>query len=493
MAIQTQTETYRGYKKKKELTSQTAVECRFGSEVETVLSVHCAAALTGAEAGSGEARYFGKAHFSIVYEDAEKKVCRAEKGVEFTATCKDEEVVPAYAARAQVAVENVAVRREGASVFVTALLGADIALYGDESFEYLAGGDLVLKREPVVTITAHLCGGAQEVEDEFETELLGDILQHAETACVTDVVCETGSVRVEGEVNLCVLALKGESALVSFERLVPFAIEIPCEAAAFGCHAEANVNVLAANIRATADEERGKCTLTAEFTLSAECCVYEDVAVDGVTDAFSCVCDTKPAFHECEFTGAGEISRVTERVSGRAALSSPIDFSDVLQAVTLQRAEANIASEGGTKKVEGVAMATLLVLGADGSHRGVEMSLPFSVPMSAENCTADVLVCGMSARQRQEGEIDAEATLKITLRGKRTVKTKLVSSVQEGEKFAENDCAVSVYIPRAGDGLWELAKSLKKPPEEVEAANPDIVFPVKEGQRVVIYRKKSFA
>ena len=318
MAMQTQLETYRGYKKKKEISSQTAVECRFGSEVETVLSVHCAAALTGAEAGSGEARYFGKAHFSIVYEDAEKKVCRAEKGVEFTATCKDEEIVPAFSARAVVAVENVAVRREGASVFVTALLGADISFYGDESFEYLAGGDLVLKREPVVIVTAHLCGGAQEVEDEFETELLGDILQHAETACVTDVVCETGSVRIEGEINLCVLALKGESALVSFERLVPFTVEIPCEAAAFGCRAEAGVNVLNVNIRAEADEARGKCAVSAEFTLSAECCVYEDLAVDGATDAFSCENEVKLAFHACEFTAAGEMSRVVERVSGRA-------------------------------------------------------------------------------------------------------------------------------------------------------------------------------
>ncbi len=493
MAMQTQLETYRGYKKKKQISSQTAVECRFGSEVETVLSVHCAAALTGAEAGSGEARYFGKAHFSIVYEDAEKKVCRAEKGVEFTATCKDEEIVPAFSARAVVAVENVAVRREGASVFVTALLGADISLYGDESFEYLSGGDLVLKREPIVTVTAHLCGGAQEVEDEFETELLGDILQHAETACVTDIVCETGLVRIEGEVNLGVLALKGESALVSFERLVPFTVEIPCEAAAYGCRAEANVNVLSANLRAEAEEERGKCTLAAEFTLSAECCVYEDVAVDGATDAFSCENEVKLAFRECEFTGAGEVSRVTERVSGRAALSSPVDFSDVLQAVTLQRAEANISSDGGGKKVEGVAMATLLVLGADGAHRGVEMSLPFSIPVNAENCTADVLVCGMSARQKQEGEIDAEATLKITLRERRTVRSKLVCAAEEGEKLPANDSAVSVYIPRAGDGLWELSKSLKKPPEEVEAANPDIVFPVKEGQRVVIYRKKSLA
>lgn len=185
------------------------------------------------------------------------------------------------------------------------------------------------------------------------------------------------------------------------------------------------------------------------------------------------------------------MSRVTERISGRCALSSPVDFSDVFQAVTLQRAEANLVKSENGAHVEGVAMATLLVLGTDGTHRGIEMSLPFSVPVQAENCSVNVLVCGMSARQRQEGEIDAEATLKITLCEKRMLSCKFVSNVEEGAELPVNDCAVSVYIPRAGDGLWELAKSLNKSPEEVSASNPDIEFPVREGQRVIVFRRKT--
>ena len=97
----------------------------------------------------------------------------------------------------------------------------------------------------------------------------------------------------------------------------------------------------------------------------------------------------------------------------------------------------------------------------------------------------------MSARQKQEGEIDAEATLKICLREERESVCRIVSGAAEGAAVPVNDSAISVYIPRAGDGLWELAKSLKKPPEEVAANNPDIEFPVKEGQRVIVYRKKT--
>lgn len=488
--MKTETQIFRGFGKRKELNAQTAVECRFGQEVETVLSIHCSAVLTGADAGNGEVRYFGKAHFSIVYEDAEKRICRAEKGVEFSATEKDDFVFPALTARAQVACENISVRREGASVYATALLGCDISLYGEQNFEYLSGGDLIVRREPVKVITAHLVSGAAETGDEFETEFLGDILQHAETVNIGAIVCETGALIVEGEINLCVLALKG-SSLISFERLVPFRFDLPCEAATYGASAEARVSVMSASIRADADETKGRCNLTAEFALSAEGCVYEEVEVDAVTDAFSAKNATSLTFATANSSGVGEIIRLVERISGKCALSGPIDFSDQLQAVTLQRAEANLTVTENGKSVEGVAMSALLVQGADGSHRGIELSLPFCVPVEANDAMISVLVLGMSARQRQEGEIEAEATLKITVQERRKISARLVKNAEEGELLPISDSAISVYVPRAGDGLWELAKSLKKSPEEVSASNPDIEFPVREGQRVIVYRRKT--
>lgn len=73
----------------------------------------------------------------------------------------------------------------------------------------------------------------------------------------------------------------------------------------------------------------------------------------------------------------------------------------------------------------------------------------------------------------------------------RAVHAEFLVGAEEGEPVVESDSAISVYIPRAGDGLWELSKQLNKSPEEVAENNPDIEFPVKEGQRVIIYRKKS--
>ena len=487
--MKTQTETFRGYGKLFEMTAQTAVECRF-PEVETALSVQACARLAGAEAGNGEVRYYGRVHFSIVYEDAERRVCRAEKGVEFTAVAKDERVFPAASARVRLAVENVSVRREGASTFLTALLGADISLFGEQSFPYLAGGELVCRREPVRVLTAHLVSGVAEAEDDFEVGAMGDILQHSETVHLTALACDAGSVAVEGEVFVGILAMKGED-LVSFERLVPFRIEIPSDASHAGCRAEADVSVADVQIRADSDEEKGKCSLAVVLTLRAEACLYEEVAVDAVTDAFSRENKVALAFSDLVCEGAGETVRLTERVSGRAALSASIDFSDTLQAVTLQRAEANLVRTESGMRAEGVALATLLVRGSDGSRRGIEMSLPFSVAVQAERASVSVLACGMSARQREEGSIDAEVTLKFALTERVKLSARFVASAEAGEAVRESDSAISVYVPRAGDGLWELSKRLNKSPEEVTASNPDLEFPIREGQRVIIYRKKS--
>ncbi len=492
MAMNLQKETFSGLNQVGALTAQTAVECRFGGEVTLVLAAHAVATLSGVEAGNGEVRYFGKVLFSVVYEDAEKHVCRAEKGVEFSSKMVSEEVYPALTARGKIVLDNLSVRREGASVYFTALLGAEVNLFGEQKFEYVTDGDFICRRERVGLVCAHLCGGEAEAEDEFETEFIGDILFHSETVNVTSVVCETGFVRAEGEINLGILALRGENALVSFERLIPFRAEIPCEQSSFGASAEVQVCVSNAIVRAEADEERGKCNISVQLALSVEGCLYEEIMLDGVTDAFS-------RHHELTLTainqtcmGAGEIVRVTERVSGKAALSSPVDFSDTLQAVTLQRAEADLAKEGETTRVEGVIMASLLVLGADGCHRGIEMSLPFSVPVQTEGeRQVSVLVCGTSARQKQEGEIEVEATLKICVQSRKEKSFSLVTSAEEGEPLNLSDSAISVYVPCVGDGLWELSKRLNKSPEEVMESNPDLKFPIREGERVVVYRKKS--
>ena len=93
-------------------------------------------------------------------------------------------------------------------------------------------------------------------------------------------------------------------------------------------------------------------------------------------------------------------------------------------------------------------------------------------------------------RQKKEGEAEAEATVKITVYFYETACVSYVASAEEGEEYGEEKCAMSVFLPRAGDGLWETAKALRKTPEELRRSNPDLVFPLKEKERILIYNGK---
>ena len=487
--MQLETERYCGVTKTGTLSGEGSVECRFGGEVETVLVSAVELSPVRAEAEEGGVRIFGRARFCMVYENASRGVCRAEKAAEFSFKAMGE-CHAASSPRVKLSAENISLRREGASVYLTALVLAEAALYEEREFEYLSGGGLVMRREGLPAYSAHLVSGETELSDDFTTDFLGDILLHTSSALVTSARAEAGGLILEGEVNLCLLALK-EGEPVSLERLIPFRVELPAEAANAGDAAEGRVSVKDVFLTADSDEEAKKCSLHLELSLLAEGCVYSEETVDAVTDCYSLTNAVKLTYSEGETVSAGESVSFTERISGRAALSSPIDYSDTLLAVTLQRAEGSVVVSSEGRKVEGVASATLLIRSADGTRRGVAMSVPFSVPVSLEGeCALSMFVCGMSARQKQEGEIDAQATVKFTLTPIRSFPLRAVCAAEAGEAFKESDAAVSVYIPRAGDGLWELSKRLKKPPEEVLLSNPDLEFPIAEGERVVIYRSR---
>ena len=85
MSIKPHFETYRYTTRVCRAGSQSIVECRLpGGEIAGVLAIHARAVPAECVCADGEVRYNGKLFLSVVYEDADRKVCRAERGAEFS-------------------------------------------------------------------------------------------------------------------------------------------------------------------------------------------------------------------------------------------------------------------------------------------------------------------------------------------------------------------------------------------------------------------------
>lgn len=474
---------------------QSIVECRLpGLEVASVLGVQAHAVCLECTAGNGEVKYSGKLFLNVLYADVDGKICRAERGAEFFHKAANEAVVPACSAVGEIVAENVSVRREGTGIFISTVATAKIRVYGLKEAEYLLGGEgVVAKRDAVPFVRTYAVYSETEEEDEFETEFAQDVLLHGERAFVTGVRCEHGQVNAEGEICLHFCVMKRDGSLCSYERSIPFKISAPCDEAMPALPAEANVFVKSAHLTADTDEEKGKSKILVAFTLGMQGRVYEKEDVTVCQDAFLLGNECTLSFAESGGRYLTNAKTFTERISGKPVLSPESCEGKTVEAVVLPKAEVTCKKADGALQIEGVVEATVLFKNEDGSYGQTGLSLPFlfeTEDFGGDDYEIVCAVSGLGVRKRG-GETEAEATLRVRLSAYERVEARYVAAIEEGEAIKQPDCAISVFIPTAGDDLWAVAKKLNRVPEEVQRSNPDAVYPLKGGERTLIWRQKT--
>ncbi len=493
MSIKPQYETYRYTGEVCRLHSQSMVECRLpGSEIGAVLAVQAVATPTESACADGEVRYGGKLLISIVYEDGERNVCRAERGAEFFHKAEGSAVTPACFAKILFNTDNVFTRREGSGLYVSVVVDAESVVYGGKQVEYLSGGENVITKKEQQQICKCVCvTGETESEDTFETDYVGDVLMHTEKVVATHVRASAGQIEIEGELALNVCVLKADNSLCSYERLIPVRMQIPSEEAFGDLQASARVIVKSAQIDADVDEERGKSSVRFSYCLSADCYLHAKDTVTLVTDAFSPVAEIVLKKTNDGGRYLTNSAKFTERVSGVCSVSMETDGEYTLLGALLPRGEMVCKKGDNGFEAEGAVLAQLLFKGADGSYKTGALSLPFVFPLDVlgDSAEADVLVCGLNVRRRKDGQTEAEATLKVCLHSYAQTQWSYVQTLEEGEARAEKDAAVSMYALYAGETLWDVAKRLQCDPDELMKSNPALQFPVKQGETIFIYRQ----
>ena len=471
------------------LKSQSIVEIRFsGQEIGEASAVYPQVSLTSCEVSSGRVNYGGRLVITLVYTDENSKLCRIQKGAEFTHYCDDERLAPAHTGQCVLTCERAQIRRDGSSYVVAVVVGAEISVYASSERNMLTEAQgAVVDRSNAKLYTAVAFSGESEVEDDFDCNA-EDVLIPAAEALVLDCVCRAGAIEISGEIYLSLLAVR-DGKPVGLDRIIPFKSEIACEQALLSRKAVCLAEVREVSLNARVNEERGKCDVELVASLGFTGRFYDEEEVSVITDAFSCDSSLNLTFAEECATPCTEIKVYTERVSGLCAAKAKLDYTCAFLATALPKAEFARSEDG----IEGSISATLLYE-QNGEIHSTEVNLPFSVILSGLNaCCKDitVAVCGVNIRQRAEGECEAEAVLKIAAAECENVSVKYLSDVTEGEPVKVNCSALSVYIPEAGDSLWDTAKKLLQTPESIQATNPELAFPLSGKERILVYRPKT--
>lgn len=473
---------------------QSVAECRFSQtdEIIDLIAVYPQVSLISCEVSSGRINYSGKLVYSIVYADEEGKLCRMQKGAEFSHYADDERLAPAQNCLCNLTCERVQTRREGSSFVISAIIGAQISVFARGERDLITACEgAFLKTESKDLCSAVTFSGESEVEDDFEADSVVDILIPGARALVTNAECGTGEITVSGEIYISLFAMRKQTP-VCLDRVISFKSSIPCEDSRIGAIPDVHAEIRDLNVTATVNEERGKCNINFVGSVAFTGVFYDKTETTFATDAFSC--DKKLGLQKIKEEAQCPVeSKVySERVSGRAASKSKLDFACNFLAAALPKAEYDYVPASGA--VEG-AVTAVLIYEQNSELKSTEVNLPFAVKLNAlsegQSVGVDVAVCGVSVKQPKEGEIEAEAVLKICARVYANVTAEYVCDIEEGEELPKCDSAISVFLPAAGDGLWEISKKLSRPPKDVQECNPELKYPLSGKERILVYRPKT--
>ena len=477
-----------------EIKSQSVVECRFpqSSDITEVVAVYPQVSATSCEVSSGRVNYGGKLVLTIVYCDEEGKLCRMQKGAEFSHFADDDCLAPAQNGVCALSCDKTTVKREGSSFVIAAIISADVKVYAraERTFAFGAEGAFV-KTEKIPFSSAVCFSGESEIEDDFEADSVVDVLIPCAKAVVMSCECGTGEVAVSGEIFLSLFAMRQDKP-TCLERIIPFKCTVSCDDASVGYNASARAEISDLNVTASVNEERGRCDINFVCNLNVTGWFADEHSEEVITDAFSdsnavILNRAEECCRRCEDTKV-----YLERVSGLAATKSKLTYDCKFLAAALPQADC--AFNPSTGCVEG-AVSCVLVYEQGGEFKSTDVNLPFSVALNGvceegQTVCEDVAVSGISVRLKAEGEAEAEATLRICATVLSEKKVSFVTGMEEGDAIEANDCAVSVFLPSAGDGLWEVAKKLCKSPSEVSSCNAELQFPLTGKERIVVYRRK---
>lgn len=489
MAINAQFQTGTYTRKTAQLSAQSMVEIKFSAQDwGEVSAVYPQVALNACEISSGRANYGGRLIVTVVYAGDDGKLCRVQRGAEFSHFIDNDGLAPSQRGECFLTCARYQVKRDGSSYVIAVVVDAEINVYDSAQRNYLTALDgAVCKTESGKLYSPVTFSGESEVDDEFDCAA-SDVLVPAASALVLDCNVRAGVIEVSGEIYLSLLAVR-DNAPVSLDRIIPFKCEIPCEEALFSQKAFCRAEIKSTTVNCKVYEDSGKCGVEFNAVIGFTGRYFEEEEISYVSDTFSKTNNLTLGYGEESAFIDTDVKAYSERVSGLCATKAKLDYTCSFLAAALPCAEFARTPNG----IEGSVTSTL-IYSQGGEIRSTEVNMPFSVNLSglSAGCKEiSVAVCGLSLRQRAEGECEGEAVLKITAADGETRIARYISSAEEGEEKAVCDSAISVYIPAAGDGLWEVAKRLSESPENIKISNPELNFPLTGKERILIYRAKA--
>ncbi len=488
--------------------TQSVIECKLPStddkQVGKVLCANAKAYITASEIVGRDVNFSGFVSFQVGYTTPDGQVV----GMDYTAEFKDKYILNTEYKIATpvvtVSVVDTSSMVTGGDVKVVAIVETNVDVIVTNDVNVLTGfnGGDVYSQNQTITYTTYAGMAYDKIDGIYDIQIkdgVSKVLSVCSNAFVTKIEPFNNYLKLTGGINLDICYLTdGENPQV---RSMQSQVALDGEVALEGLNTESNVqsvvDISYDDVKITTSIDTNDATINMVIPVIYRGYVFNTREIEVVDDLFSVTNFTTTTTESLLTIANFQNLSTTEKLDGNVVLDETAPFIDeVLGTCCNSVVMANSTVTDGDLVVEGVAHVTVLYLNKELNNiNSVEVEMPFSLTLNgdysnnAESIT-HLSLGDITARSRRGKEIDVTGVLYIYSNLYSDKSEAVISRVELEDEIPESECALSVYIAKQGDTVWDIAKELSVSPDMILEQNPELPLPIPAGSHVVVYRQR---
>lgn len=458
-------------------------------DVKEILSVDVEPQVNSFEPLNGEALVSGRVNVKVLTKDGEGALNSLNYNADFSDRYKNELIEPNSSIAFQADVVDTNATLEDGAIKIEIIADLSGTLTETAQNSCLSRAEGIFVKEDVITVgrVAASLNDSMTVSGEAEVKHgIEKVLLAQSDVCLMHAEARDNVLTLEGDCALNLTYIATGGGLKSQLLKIPFREEMNAEG--FSGEGELNVYCRVKNTRIHLDvlEDAENNVFTAEINIAVRALNVVEEDAEVICDAYSSTNELELSF--CRVASTVSYGMTTASFNAAGEISAPAD-ADITGFCGLKATVTNAKPLDGRLALEGVLTGTLLASGGgDGAY-------PFAVPFVhtvenediSENLTvaADAAVTEFEFRQGRNVTMNFGICVSVNLY--RTNEESCVADASEREELAETMGAIEVCIAKAGETLWQIAKSLRMSKEDILAANPELVTPLEKDEKLVVY------
>ena len=305
---------------------------------------------------------------------------------------------------------------------------------------------------------------------------------------VDTVYPSAGTYRAEGELIVRVVAMADNGSFFTQSFSHPFSADNAEEFLNENMKLEVEGKIKSAEYTVTESDKR---ILVSDVTAVLVGVALEEKEGESVLDAYSLTNEIEKVEETTKINSRFCLRSVREKATATVGVEGGV--SEVLCVLTPCVSVVGRMGEDGIV-AEGVVGASVLYTDENGMTKSIVGEIPFMSRLGGEYpCETvfapEVIVTALNARPRGGSEIELTAELLVTVRGAKEKEICVIADVVMGEEKDRDDVAISLYIVKKGETLWDVAKELNADEEVLAEQNADVALPLKGGEKIILYKE----